>query len=197
MRRANRWWVVCAVAVMLAVPACTENTLDQDDQDVALEITSFDAPPVTGDVEVGTCQNNPGIECLNNNNCPIGDVCDLSAVSGLCTIPAWSFGLANLPLSAGADESPFNDVILNNLIITYDWSPLAIAPFTRTIGLFGVVIPAGGNGTIEFPPISSGDLLADDTAVNLTLTLDAKTVAGIDVNMPPAQGTLFISDCIP
>ena len=196
MRRPNRWWVVCTLAVLLAVPACTENDLDEGDQDVVLEITSFNTPPVTGEIELGFCQLSPAIPCLNNNNCPIGDVCDLSVISGECNIPAWSFGLANLPLSEGASESPFNDVILNNLVIFYDW-PDPIVDFSRTIGLFGVVIPAGGNGTIQFPPISTADLIDDDTAVSLTLTIDARTVAGIDVNMPPAQGTLFIADCIP
>ena len=198
MRRPNRWWVVCTLAVMLAVPACTENDIDEGDQDVVLEITSFDAPAVTGEVEIGFCQNNPLIPCLNSNNCPFGDVCILSAVGGECTINPWTFGLENKPLSEGAGESPFNDIVLNSLDIAYDFPPLGSTDFTRTIGLGSVVIPAAGSGTISFPPITGADIIPNtSTSVNLTLTFDARTVAGIRVDMPPPTVTLFIADCFP
>ena len=90
MRRPNRWWVVCAVAVILAIPACTKNDLDSNDQDVVLEVTSFNAPAVTGELETGTCQANQGIDCLDSSNCPIGDICILPAIGGECTISEWA-----------------------------------------------------------------------------------------------------------
>ncbi len=197
MGRPNRWWVVCAVAVMLAAPACTENDLDEGDQDVVLEITSFDAPAATGDPEIGFCQDSPTIPCLNSNNCAFDDVCILTGIGGECTISAWTFTLENKPLSEGASESPFNDVVPNSLDIAYDFPPLGSTDFTRIIGLANVVIPAASSGTVTFPPISSGDILADNTAANLTVTLAARTVAGIKLDTPPSTITLFIGDCLP
>ncbi len=197
MRGPNRWWILCAVAVMLAVPACTENDIDEGDQDVVLLLTSFDAPAVTGDPEIGFCQDSPTIPCLNSNNCAFDDVCILTGIGGECTISAWTFTLENKPLSEGASESPFNDVVLNSLTIAYDFPPLGSIEFIRTIGLAGVVIPAAGSGSISFPPISSGDIEADNTAVNLTVTLDARTVAGIKLDTTPSTITLFIGDCLP
>jgi hypothetical protein len=182
---------------LLAVPACTENDLDEGDQDVVLEITSFNTPPVTGEIELGFCQLTPAIDCLNNNNCPIGDICVLPPGGGECLITPWTLGLTNMPLSEGAGESPFNDVLVHSVDITYDWSPLAIPTFTRTIGLGGVAIPAAGSGTVTFFPITFNDIAADDTGVDLIMRFNASTVAGIGVNMPPATVLLLIDDCIP
>ena len=193
MRGRNRWWILWLAVVLLAVPACTENDLDESDSDVVLEVVNATTPPVTGDVVLGTCSLS-GTDCLTTDNCPEGEVCNLPPPgSSECLIPQWSFNLANRPWSSGAIESPYNDVVMDRVDVVYTWSDASVT--TGSIGLAGVTIPANGQVNVSFYPIGTDDFLFDDTIVNLGLRFLGDTIAGQDVDFV-ANAQLFIEDCM-
>jgi hypothetical protein len=181
---------------LLGVAACTENELDESDADVILEILGITNPSVTGQVELGTCSVS-GNDCLTIDDCPIGEFCDLPVVPGECLITEWSVSLSNKPLNEGGVETPFNDIVVNTVTITYTTQGGAMYAPARTVQL-GTVIQASSNGTVTFAPITFDDLSADNTTINLGLLFSADTVSGNAVSVFGGTGAqLFIEDCIP
>jgi hypothetical protein len=192
MRGRNRWWILWLAAVLLLAPACTENDLDDSDSDVVLEVVTSSTPPVTGEVQLGSCSLS-GNECLTSDNCPEGETCILPPPgSSECLIAEWNFNLANQPLSEGAIESPYNDIVMNRVEIDYNWSDGSTA--TTVIGLGGVTVPANGTASVTFYPIAQENFLFDDTTVALDMNFVGQTIAGQDVARS-AAAELFIEDC--
>ena len=198
MRRANRWSILCAVVVLLAVPSCTENDLYESEADVVLQILSVTSPPIESDD--GECQNDTSIICNVDGDCPLDST---GAPTGPCVLPLepctiteWSLSLLNSPLNEGGGSSPFNDIIVQTIEFTYDWDDLLGVdpdPSTATIPI-GQTILANGGGTISFFPISVQDVAADETTVSVTMVLRGVTVAGHEV--ANATGALLsIENC--
>jgi hypothetical protein len=197
MRGTNRWWILLLAVVLLAASACTENDLDESEASVLLEVLGVSNPPVTGEVELGTCSITVSLTCLDNNNCPEGEVCILPPGGSVCEITDWTASLANKPLNEAGMESPFNDIVVSRVVASYlNLDGSAYAP-DRSIPV-GATIQANSIGTIAFAPIAFDDLTADNTTINVVLGFDAVTVSGEDVEVAGGQGTqLFIEDCIP
>jgi hypothetical protein len=94
-------------------------------------------------------------------------------------------------------ESPFNDVVVNAITVSYvTLAGGAYAP-TRIIPI-GQTLEANGQGTLTFAPIAFDDLTVDNTTVNVVMRFNAETVSGNAVETVGGNGTqLFIEDCIP
>ena len=198
MRRPNRWWILCALAVMLAVPACTENNLDESDADVILQILGVVNPPIES--EPGECQNDTSKICQNDGDCPLDNTgtptgpCILPLEA--CTISEWSVSMLNSPLNEGGSEGPFNDIVVISLDLMYDWDDALGVPGDPTSASIpvGQTILAGSGGTVNFFPIAVQDIAADQTTVSVTMVFRGQTVSGHAV--ASATGALLsIQNC--
>lgn len=176
MQITQRWWLL--PALLLAATACTNDALDDGSSaDVVLEIQDLTAQPVTASTDTGG-----------------GGGCSLE-------VQDWTGTALNVPVSAlaGNLSSPFNDILLESVTISYDWDldgipDPGITP-TSVVGLGGITVPAGGSATFAFAPISFQEVLpvAGQTA-NLTLDFRGRTVEG-EVVHRTALRQLFVEDC--
>lgn len=195
MRGRNRWWILVLAVVVLGITACTENDLDESEANVVLEITGINNPAVTGDIGAGTCSLNAAIICLDNSDCvdQAAGFCEFA----LCTVADWVVDVRNQPLNEGGMESPFNDIVVSSVRLTYlniDGSSYAV----DSIVPLSATIEANGTGVISFAPIAFNDLTTDNTTINVLFAFVAQTVAGQAVNIAGGTGAqLFIEDCLP
>jgi len=196
MRKSIRWWMVALVALLLLVPSCTSNNLDESDADVILKVLSINNPKVEG--ELGTCQGDNSKECENDGDCPPIDgeptgPCLLPPEP--CTITEWSVTMENEALNPNGEASPYNDIEVLNVAISYVWATGDQTP-TRHVDI-GKVIEAGSTGSVSFFPITPADLVADNTSVELKFTFNAQTISGHHpVSVFGGQGdTLIIENC--
>ena len=179
MRNSNRWWMICMLAALLVVSGCTDNSLDESEADVILKVLGISDPVV--EAELGECQNDSSIQCGVDGDCPLDNLnnptgpCILSPEP--CTISEWSISMANEALNSSGSVSPFNDVVVDSVVISYDWeSGVPVTP-DRTV-ILGQVIEAGASGSVSFFPITFGDLVEDNTTVGLTFQFKAFTISG-------------------
>jgi hypothetical protein len=198
MRGTNRCWILLLAVVLLAATACTENDLDESEASVVLEILGISNPEVQGDTGgAGQCTGDPTIPCLDNQTCIDNQagVCDFPDAA--CTVTDWSVSVANRPLNDAGLDSPFNDIVVISVVISYlNLDGSNYAP-DRTVPI-GATVTAGSVGTVTFAPIAFDDISTDNTTVNLVLGFDAVTVSGEDVEVAGGNGAqLFIEDCIP
>lgn len=177
MHGTKRWMMLLA-ALLLVVPACTSNSLDDGDSaDVVLEVVSLDNPPVAGEIGEG----------------------------GFCgfTVESWTASLANIPKNrvSGEGTSPYNDIVVNSLVIAYEWIDCAsCSTVDRFVGLGNVSVPAGGLNAVTFEPIALDDVLnglpdIEGSTANLTLTFTAQTVEGTVIT-ERAYRQLHVESCI-
>jgi hypothetical protein len=168
--------------VVLAVASCfaaCNGTIDKE-PNVVLEVQTLTISPVTAsqDSVLNTCTY---------------------------TITAANATFKNLPKNQYASESPFNDIILQNVEISYTWDDGLIAP-PRVTGLGGSV-PAGGTTSAQFSVISNADLNVQGPDPNdppgtgrsghtaaLELLIHGQTVSG-DAVSTETGGTLQVNSC--
>ena len=111
--------------------------------------------------------------------------------------------LAAVPKNSLAITSPFNDITMIDLVITYTFLNLpgnpAITIEDRVVGLADVAIPANATNSVTFSPISFDDLLINYPAIqgktaNLTMVFRAVTVEGAQI-FDTFYEQLFIESC--
>lgn len=178
MHGANELRVLLAACLVVALGGCTGSALDDGDSaDVGLFVQTMTVPPVT---------TSPSPDCT----------------TPVFTVPNATATLLNQPKNASA-TSPFQDVILQDVVISYQWddeaAPGGITP-TRVVAISGTV-QVGKTGTVQFIPIFLGDLTPDREghSANLTLTFRGRTFEGRPVASPPSDtaGTvLSVNACI-
>jgi len=175
MRSYLKTFAITALGACLMVAAgCSSSPLDNPSADVVLQVAALDAPPVTVQDENGVC---------------------------LATIPPWSIEFINVPKSAGATTSPFNDITVRSMTATYTWQdvvPPVTGPITATLTLIGApaTVPADGTQDVTFFPLLAQHFNASmlSTTANMFVTVDAVTATGEQVGVS-FTGQLFVEAC--
>ena len=196
MYREKKWCVLLLAALALAATACTSNDVDESEADSVLEVLTIDNPPVTGEINNGTCSIS-GTECLTNDNCPDFETCIPPIVAGECVVTEWSATVANKPLNEGGDVTPFNDITVTSVTISYTNPDGSTYAPTRTIPV-SATIEAGATAQLTFFPIALGDLAASGVTVYVQLDFNAESVVGNEVETAGLGGEqLVIGTCAP
>lgn len=117
-----------------------------------------------------------------------------------CATPAfqvqeWDANAVNSPKNPEAITSPFNDIDLRDVTITYTCDAGLVCPPVRTVGLTGTV-PADSNVQFKFFPIFLQDIDPTllGTSINLDMVFRASTISGEDITYATAA-VLAIEDC--
>ena len=173
--RNRRFMMLLLAGLMVAAAGCPENSLldDEDSAPVVLEIQVLTSPGVTAapDTVAG---------CL----------------SPIFTVTEWSATAGNLPKTSGAISSPFNDIDLRDVTITYTCDAGLTCPPTRLFGLTGTV-PANGSVGFTYPPIFLQDVntTLEGTTLNLDMVFRAETISGESITYVSAA-VLQIASCL-
>lgn len=173
MLKTNKYFMPILAAVLLVTASCTNDALDDGGSaDVVLEVINLDNPAVTAQ------QSQAG--------------------GGECTLMVedWTASIQAAPKNGLAGTSPFNDLTLHTVTITYNWLDPGIITPTRVVGLGDTTIPADGASSVTFAPISFDDLTVgmQGHTANLVLVFDATTVEGSSVR-DTVQRQLFVEVC--
>jgi hypothetical protein len=189
-----------ALALIVVVAgACTSDNLDDGDSaDVVLEVLSLDPTAVTAQPETGTgsCSFS-GAQCTVNSDCPLGESCT-GATGCQLTVEDWQITFQALPKNAVATTSPYNDVVMQNVEITYTWQIPGPAIPGQSVGLNGITVPVNGQAQASFQPISAAAVANDPTlegnTADMVMVFRGRTVDGSGVSVV-AQGQLNIERC--
>lgn len=170
--RNGRKWNVLVAAIVLIAAGCTGNSLDDaDSADVVLEVFNIpQIPPVTTAIDA------------SSGNC-------------LFTITNLTVTFQNKPKNELGAESPFNDIEMRSVTLSYTWDTPALTTPTRIVPLGGT-IAAGGSGTVSFQAIAAGDLTTGNAghSAGVTMFFQGQTVSGNAVSAR-GGGTLTVNSC--
>jgi hypothetical protein len=175
MRARNAWIPIAALCAAVLVPGCTGNNIDDPSTgDVLMEVAATTANPITttGTISGGDC---------------VFDVTN------------WSSTLNDKPKNASAITSPFNDILLGHLTVTYAWDDPTIVTAPRTFNISGTV-PANGSVIVSYPPVLFGDLDVVNMpghSANTTLLFQGTTVGGDAVEATGVGAVLNVGGCLP
>jgi len=198
-----RWKVsalgLLALVLIVVAGACTSDRLDDGDSaDVVLQVLSLDPVAVTAQPETGTgtCSFS-GAQCTVNSDCPFGESCT-GATGCQLTVEDWQVTFQALPKNSVGVTSPFNDVIMDNVDISYSWQVGAPIIGAQSVGLNGVTVPVNGQAQANFQPISAAAVNSDPAlegnTADLLMVFNGTTVEGSRVDVV-AQGQLNIERC--
>ncbi|HJQ97217.1 MAG TPA: hypothetical protein VJ826_02830 [Candidatus Polarisedimenticolaceae bacterium] len=165
----KRILALSALAALAAFPSCNSNIDDADGPHVILEAENLTIPPVNGQVDTVT------------------QICTFSVQNANVTFK-------NKPKNEQGASSPFNDIVLENVHVTYDWGPGGQAMGPADFGLGGTV-PANGSAPAQFAVVSGLDLSTHEGQIgSLTLTFSGHTVSGEAVSTTTG-GTIAVGTC--
>jgi len=166
-------WIALVLAVGLMTAACASNDIDDPSSpNVVVTVQTMTVPPITA------------AEDPNNAGGCLFTITDATAT------------LRSEAKNELADNSPFNDTVMETVTITYTWDDGTSMP-SATFGISGTV-PVGGTASVLFPSVTGGSLsnaLASHTA-SLALVFRGHTVSGDEV-VVPTGGSLTISGSCP
>jgi hypothetical protein len=121
-------------------------------------------------------------------------------LNGVCVfqITDSTASLSNLPKSEGAVTSPFNDILIDQLVISYVWDDGLAMPNYVTSPR--VVIPADGANQVKFLPVPLAEFLSaipsrEGHSAELTLLFQGEVGDGSRVQAV-GGGALFVNSCI-
>jgi hypothetical protein len=170
--------LIARTVILIAVGLLAScNSYIDDDPPVVLEIDQMTSTPITG---------------------------TLSPTTGQCifTITNAQITFKNKPKNglSGSALSPFNDIVLQSLVVDYLWDDGA-ALSGQSFGVAGTV-PAGGQQAAQVPlanatVLGSGAVARDGHTATLTITAHGMTISGDAVHSKPfTGGTLAVNSCI-
>jgi len=165
----KRTLALMAFAALAVLPSCNSAIDDPDGPNVVLEAENLTIPPINGqtDTTTGTCN---------------------------FTITNASATFKNKPKNEQAVVSPFNDIVLLSVHVSYDWGPGNAPQADGDFGLGGTV-PANGTAPAQFAVVSGNDLVLHEGEIaSLVLTFTGKTVSG-DIVSTTTGGTLAVGTC--
>ena len=164
---------IAALTIVLAASGMFAGCNQKVDEEpnVVLEVATMTVPPVTGTRD---------------------------AASGACilTITNSTASFRNQPKNHLATTSPFNDIVLHDVFVTYAWDD----GNGVTQAQFGVggTIPAAGTGSAQFSIVNGQDLVLpqnrENHSASLQLFFRGVTVAGEAVSCSTG-GTLTVNPC--
>lgn len=145
-----------SICLVLASAGCVSGDADDPSgPDVELQVVITESPPVSAQDQEGVCE---------------------------MRITEWTVSFTNVPKNALANTSPWNDVEIESITITYDFPDVPAFVTTRTIPTPGTVA-AEGTQTIKFEPILFQDLTDNPGLLGvsgiLTLSVRARTTDNI------------------
>ena len=167
---------------LLVLSGCADGPIDNaDSAHVVLQIETLDTPGVTGAVEGdGVCSGDAQVSCTSDATCANAQPALGSCIGLTCTrvIAEWSGTARNVPKNSLANTSPFNDIILQTLDLSYPGSGLP----SVTIGLGSITIPADSSGSFEFFPITFQAIegFPDDTAASVDVLFTIHGTTPVD-----------------
>ena len=172
MRATNRCLAATLVAGMVLAGGCAGNGQDAGDgPDQVLQVDSITIPPAS----------------------TIYDPDQLMCVTQFA--PATVI-LRNQHKTEIEGGSPFNDIVMDTVTITYTWDNPAVQTPPQTLDIGGVV-GAGKTATISFVPIPSGQFTP--AMVGATVSMDMKFNGHMESGEPVVAdggGSLTINPCL-
>ena len=164
--------VLATLAVLGWLTACSD--LDSGDSaDVVLQIANIQSQPVS-----------------STPNSADPSTCSF-------TLTQWTMSVVNSPKNESATTSPFNDIILDTMTISYDWNNPAITTPSWTVPL-GVTVPADSTASIMFFPIAFDELqpaMAGNSA-GMSIVIHGRTGSGTGEDVIATGGTtLALNAC--
>src|SRR4029453_10332403 len=166
----KRILALSALAALAAFPSCNSDIDDPDGPHVVLEAENLTIPPINGTTD---------------------------ATTGACTFTVTNANVTfkNKPKNVQGASSPFNDIVLQNVHVTYDWGPGGAPMSPADFGLGGTV-PANGTAPAQFAVVSGLALSTHEGQIgSLTLTFSGRTVSGEAVSTTTG-GTIAVGTCL-
>jgi hypothetical protein len=165
MRKLRTWTLVPVLGLAL-LTGCNGGDLDDPDgPNAVMEVETTTVPPARASLTNGVCS---------------------------ITVSNATSTLRNKAKSEPGTGTPFNDITVQKVTISYLWDDPGIVTPTRTFDL-GATIPAGGTASVDYPPIALGDLTG--AMVGHTATLEmlfTGTQVSGEVATADGGGTLSI-----
>ncbi len=207
--RASKTWISLMLVVFVMTAACTNNSVDDaDSPNSVLEVVTLDNPAITGQITAGTCSLDTSRVCVTGLDCagdpglgvPAGGVCLIDPTGEGCQVEEWSASLGNVPKTELGTTSPFNDIALQSVTVSYTWDvPFANGPVTFPLA---GTIPPGSTISTTFFPITNADLSALGATLPLPIAVTGfltMTFRGTMVDGSPVVVTageqLFVEAC--
>ena len=159
-----------ALVVLASLTSCNSGLDDPDGPNVVLEAENLVIPPVNGTTDT---------------------------TSGICTFNVTNANATfrNRPKNEAGATSPFNDVVLLSVHVSYDWGPGNAPQADADFGLGGTV-PANGTATAQFAVVGGNDLILHEGQVaSLILTFSGRTVSGEAISTTTGS-TLAVGTCL-
>lgn len=172
MRTMNRMLLALfALGVVCLAPACNSALDDGDSADVVLEVMNVTSSAVESQ------DDGAGGGCV-------------------FTVTEWTAQLRNQPKNEFGTVSPFGDIRLTRVTISYIWDDGFVTP-TRDFSIAGTV-PAANQQSITFTPILLGDLDSsrEGHSADLTMNFQGLTVDNYSVSALATGKTLNVNSCI-
>lgn len=170
MRKHTKLLARTIVLATVAVFAGCNGTIDSE-PNVVLEVTTLTISPVTGAID---------------------------SVTGNCafTLTNASASFSNKPKNHLAEVSPFNDIVLQSVSITYVWDNGFV--LADTVFGIGGTVPANGAASVNFSVVNAADLIAASpnggNTASLYMVFHGTTVSGEPVSVA-SGGTLTVNTC--
>ena len=165
----KRTLALSALVVLAALTSCNGDIDDPDGPNVFLEAENVVIPPVNGTTDSTT------------GNCTF-------------TITNASVTFKNKPKNEAGATSPFNDIVLEGVVVSYDWGLGSAPQSPATFGLGGTV-PANGSSPAQFAVTSANDLLLHEgQTASLVMTFFGHTISGEAVSATTG-GSLSVGTC--
>jgi hypothetical protein len=170
---ARKLLIVGTAVLLLATLGCSESGLDDGTSaNVVLAVDQLQLSIVTSTYE------------------PLQGVCVFQITESTAT-------LSNIPKSETAITSPFNDVLITRMTISYEWDDGF--PSSSYVTSPRVVIPANGSNTIQFlaadPSLFLPGAARDGHSAEVTIVFDGEVADG-DKVQAVGGGALFVNSCL-
>jgi hypothetical protein len=164
---------VTALLVLLAA-SCADNGIDDGSSaNVVLEVDQVTLAVITSTFD------------------PLRGVCVFQVTDSTVT-------LSNIPKSEGAGTEPFNDILIDQMIISYVWDDGLAMPNYVTSPR--VVIPANSSNQVRFLPVQLAEFLSavpsrEGHSAEVTLLFQGEVGDGSRVQAV-GGGALFVNSCV-